>query len=194
MSEERHFEADNQLIRSLAIGDRASFRQVYLDGFPMVKRMVLAMQGTEADAYDIFQDCMSIIYLKAKDENLILKCKLTTFITSIAKRLWLKKLRTEKRQFQDHASYIYNADDRMVDSMVDLADYEVKEIQFSYLKEALLALGNPCADILKEFYIKDKSMKEIATLFNYTNPSNAKNQKHKCLKRLKKIYFELKNE
>lgn len=194
MSEDRHFEADNQLVRSLAIGDRASFRQVYLDGFPMVKRMIIAMQGTESDAYDIFQDCMSIIYLKAKDENLVLSCKLTTFITSIAKRLWLKKLTKDNRHLQDHASYIYNADDRIVDSMVDLADYELKEIQFSFLQTALEKLGNPCAEILKEFYLKDKSMKEIAEIFNYTNPDNAKNQKHKCLKRLKKIYFELKNE
>ncbi len=32
-------------------------------------------------------------------------------------------------------------------------------------------------------------MVEIAEQFGYTNADNAKNQKYKCLKRLKKIFF-----
>jgi hypothetical protein len=32
-------------------------------------------------------------------------------------------------------------------------------------------------------------MQEIAAAFGYTNADNAKNQKYKCLVRLKKIFF-----
>jgi len=32
-------------------------------------------------------------------------------------------------------------------------------------------------------------MQEIALSFGYTNADNAKNQKYKCLMRLKKIFF-----
>jgi len=191
MLEERQYEADNELLRSLAIGDRASFRSVYLEGFPIVKRMGLAMQGTEADAYDIFQDSIQIVYEKAKDGKLVLKCKLSTFITSIAKRLWLKKLSLDKRQLQDHAKYSYSATDRLVDEQVSLEAFLQKEELLKRLEVALEQLGNPCAELLQEFYLKNKSMKEIAELFNYTNSDNAKSQKHKCLKRLKKIYFEI---
>jgi hypothetical protein len=38
-------------------------------------------------------------------------------------------------------------------------------------------------------------MQEIATSFGYTNSENAKNQKYKCLMRLKKLFFsQYKNE
>jgi hypothetical protein len=42
---------------------------------------------------------------------------------------------------------------------------------------------------LEAFYIQKKSMNEIAGDFGYTNPENAKNQKYKCLIRLKKLFF-----
>jgi hypothetical protein len=34
-------------------------------------------------------------------------------------------------------------------------------------------------------------MDEIAEKFGYTNSDNAKNQKYKCLQRLKKYFFEI---
>ena len=37
--------------------------------------------------------------------------------------------------------------------------------------------------------MEKKSMEEIAKSFGYTNADNAKNQKYKCLMRLKKIFF-----
>jgi hypothetical protein len=35
-----------------------------------------------------------------------------------------------------------------------------------------------------------QSMEEITEKFGYTNADNAKNQKYKCLKRLKKVFFD----
>jgi predicted DNA-binding protein YlxM (UPF0122 family) len=55
---------------------------------------------------------------------------------------------------------------------------------------ALEGLGEPCKSIIEDFYIADLSMEEISVKFNYTNADNAKNQKYKCLQRLKKLFFE----
>ena len=56
-------------------------------------------------------------------------------------------------------------------------------------------LGEPCKSLLEAFYLKKKSMQEIAGSFGYTNSENAKNQKYKCLMRLKKLFFsQYKNE
>jgi hypothetical protein len=56
-------------------------------------------------------------------------------------------------------------------------------------------LGEPCKSLLEAFYIQKRSMQEIATGFGYTNAENAKNQKYKCLMRLKKLFFsQYKNE
>jgi hypothetical protein len=50
-------------------------------------------------------------------------------------------------------------------------------------------LGEPCRGIIKDFYVDHLNMIEIADKYGYTNADNAKNQKYKCLQRLKKIYF-----
>ncbi|MEO1653708.1 MAG: sigma-70 family RNA polymerase sigma factor, partial [Bacteroidota bacterium] len=66
---------------------------------------------------------------------------------------------------------------------------EEKEIQFNKMAEAMEKLGEPCRSILRDFYLKKMSMQEICEKMGYTNADNAKNQKYKCLQRLKKIFF-----
>ena len=58
---------------------------------------------------------------------------------------------------------------------------------------ALDEIGEPCKTLLKDFYIKNLSMKDIQEKFGYTNTDNAKTQKYKCLQRLKKIFFNTNN-
>ena len=58
--------------------------------------------------------------------------------------------------------------------------------------DALNLLGEPCKTIIEDFYINNRSMKEICENFGYTNADNAKTQKYKCLQRLKKLFFQQK--
>jgi hypothetical protein len=61
------------------------------------------------------------------------------------------------------------------------------------MHQALESLGEPCRSILKDFYLNSQSMENITEKFGYTNADNAKNQKYKCLKRLKKTFFDFYN-
>jgi len=65
------------------------------------------------------------------------------------------------------------------------------EQKYKIMDQSLLMLGEPCTTILKDFYLNKISMQEIADKMGYTNTDNAKNQKYKCLQRLKKIFFSL---
>jgi RNA polymerase sigma factor (sigma-70 family) len=71
----------------------------------------------------------------------------------------------------------------------DIKVQEEREIHFDTLNAAMEELGEPCRSLLKAFYNEDKSMQDIARIFGYTNPDNAKTQKYKCLTRLKKIFY-----
>jgi hypothetical protein len=51
-------------------------------------------------------------------------------------------------------------------------------------------MGEPCKTILEDYYIRKMSMQDISEKFGYTNAENAKNQKYKCLMRLKKLFFD----
>ncbi|MBI3482543.1 MAG: sigma-70 family RNA polymerase sigma factor, partial [Bacteroidetes bacterium] len=69
-------------------------------------------------------------------------------------------------------------------------DIEVKEKNFSAMSTSLDKLGEPCRSILEDYYLRNMTMEEITEKFGYTNSDNTKNQKYKCLQRLKKFFFE----
>ena len=64
-----------------------------------------------------------------------------------------------------------------------------KEDDLKLMNISLEELGEPCKSILYDFYIAKLKMEKIAQKMQYTNAANAKNQKYKCLQRLKKIFF-----
>lgn len=71
----------------------------------------------------------------------------------------------------------------------DLEIHEKRNAEFAIMDRAMKSLGEPCKSLLEGYYIKKKGMQELATEFGYTNADNAKNQKYKCLLRLKKLFF-----
>jgi DNA-directed RNA polymerase specialized sigma24 family protein len=71
----------------------------------------------------------------------------------------------------------------------DLEEHEKKDQEFVMLEKAIGSLGEPCKSLIEAFYIQKRNMQDIASQFGYTNADNAKNQKYKCLMRLKKIFF-----
>lgn len=71
----------------------------------------------------------------------------------------------------------------------DLEIHEKKNADFAIMERALGSLGEPCKSLIEAYYIHKKGMTEIAEEFGYTNADNAKNQKYKCLMRLKKLFF-----
>lgn len=71
----------------------------------------------------------------------------------------------------------------------DLEIHEKRNAEFAIMDRALNSLGEPCKGLLEGFYLKKMDMQELAQEFGYTNADNAKNQKYKCLMRLKKLFF-----
>ncbi|MBK7690854.1 MAG: hypothetical protein IPJ31_06970 [Bacteroidetes bacterium] len=57
---------DNLLMSSLAIGDSKAISFIYKSIYPTVEKMVFKMNGSTDDAYDVFQDAVTILYEKAK--------------------------------------------------------------------------------------------------------------------------------
>jgi len=72
----------------------------------------------------------------------------------------------------------------------EIEEHEKRNIEFEMMDKAIGSLGEPCKSLLEAYYLQKQNMQVIAANFGYTNADNAKNQKYKCLMRLKKIFFE----
>ncbi len=177
---------DSEDILGILNNSPDTLKRIYKVHFPMVLQMVLNNNGNEDDAKDIYQESIIILYNKVKAGNFELTSKLKTYIYSVCRRIWLKKLnqRNNKEcELKDIHDYL------PVEN--DLELHELRDLQFSKMEESLLMLGEPCKTIIQDFYMQNKSMQEICDKFGYTNPENAKTQKYKCLQRLKKLFFQL---
>jgi hypothetical protein len=82
-----------------------------------------------------------------------------------------------------------NAQEESVSVDIDIAEMNDKDAAFAIMDRSLNSLGEPCKSLLEGYYLNKKGMQELALEFGYTNTDNAKNQKYKCLMRLKKLFF-----
>lgn len=176
--------SDNELIAGILNDSRETLHQLYKSFFPMILQLVLSNNGTEDDAKDVFQESVIVLYDKIKARNFELSSKLKTFIYSVCRRLWLKKLNHKGRNALDIKDF---EDFIPIDD--ELGQHEAKDKQFQQMEQSLGQLGEPCRTIIEDYYLQSKSMQEISEKFGYTNADNAKTQKYKCMQRLKKIFF-----
>lgn len=164
--------------------DSKAIDTIYKENFNMVQAFILNNSGTYDDARDIFQEAIIALYQKAKMESFVLTCQLKTYVYSVSRRLWLKRL----QQMGKYTSLV-DGYEEMVPVEEDIEIHQKKNADFEIMERALGSLGEPCKSLIEAYYIQKKGMNEIADEFGYTNADNAKNQKYKCLMRLKKLFF-----
>lgn len=179
-----HIERDQELLQGFANNDDKALEIIYIDNFPMIARMVLQNNGSEDDAKDVFQEAMIVLYEKVQEGDFVLSSRLKTFLYAVCRRLWLKKLQTGSLE-----GPIYEEVEDSIPAEETLEAHEEKDLQFQKMETSMNKIGEPCKTILEDYYIHRKSMQDIAERFGYTNAENAKNQKYKCLMRLKKLFF-----
>lgn len=179
---------EQELLDLLAQGNRQATTQVYKQHGKMMMAWVQNNGGSQADAADILQEAMVVLYEKAQTPEFCLTCKIGTYLFAVGKHLWYKKL----QQRQKSPEFLQDTEGEGNPDLAyeeDVKAHEERELHYDQLDTALEQLGEPCRSLLKAFYHHDKSMTDIASDFGYTNPDNAKTQKYKCLNRLRKIFY-----
>jgi RNA polymerase sigma factor (sigma-70 family) len=175
---------DLELLDGLARNDRKAVEELYEQHYRMVQSFILNNNGSPDDARDVFQEAMILLYEKTQTGNFDLTSKLKTYVYSVCRRLWLKRL----QQLQRFGAPVESLEE-VAPVEEDLEEQERRNEAFGMMDKALNHLGEPCKSLLEAYYVHKKQMQEIAEGFGYTNADNAKNQKYKCLMRLKKLFF-----
>ncbi|MES2679270.1 MAG: sigma-70 family RNA polymerase sigma factor [Bacteroidota bacterium] len=189
MSKTRVQFTDDEFIAGLRTGSNEILNVLYKKYYNIVLKFIVNNSGTEEAARDIYQETVIVLYENAQKPGFELNCQLQTYIYSVAKRLWLKQLKKNGKTFL----FKDDAENEVVDVSNDMNEYLDKETDIEKMNQSLTELGEPCATLIKDFYVHRLSMDDIADKFGYTNSDNAKNQKYKCLQRLKKYFFDNQN-
>jgi RNA polymerase sigma factor (sigma-70 family) len=175
--------SEEEYIQGILLNDSIVLKALYKSCYPPILNFVLKNKGEEQEAKDVYQEAFIILYEKVR-EGMRLSCQIKTYLYSVSRRQWLKKLYEKNRiggRIHEMDEYI-NVEEDMVRA-------EDLENDYMNMHFSIGLLGEPCKTLITDYYVKQLSMEEIAEKFGYTNANNAKNQKYKCLQRLKKIFF-----
>lgn len=178
------YETDEAIIKGIRTNDNRALTYLYKLHFPMISHFILSNSGTDDEAKDIYQEGIIVFFENIRDNSLELSCQIKTYLYSVCRRLWLKRLAEKGRyatKIDDAENYLMLED--------EVPRHEENERQFVLMGEALEQLGEPCRTLLEDYYIHMQNMQDITDKFGYTNYDTAKTQKYKCLQRLKKIFF-----
>ena len=164
----------DQLIKGLKIRDPKTLKAIYTEFYPKVLGYIISRGGNDHDAKDVFQESIIAVYKLLEGNKLDIQEDFGSFIIGIAKRLWLKHIRSA----DIHKRYIQQSNPEETEdhpSDIELED----EIELNLIRKYILNLGEVCRNILL-WSAEGISNDEIAKRMHYKSEKTVRTKKHKC--------------
>ena len=169
--------SDDSLLSQLKKEENTAFDSLYKGCFPSVAKYIKQNTGSEQDAEDIFQEAVIVLLSKIRQPEFLLTASLKTYMFSISKNLWLKKLR-------DNRSVMVTVEDCLPDLPTD--DNETAYWNGNKLLSRLQKITANCQRILKAIFYFNEPMESLMIRMGWKNKHTASNQKYKCIEQLRR--------
>ena len=146
-----------------------------------VKKAVAKMGAQDSDIKDTYQDAIVIFDRNVRNGKFRGDSTIVTYITGIAKWLWLGQQRKLRRMKSTDQIEIYDGiEDSNAEELVEVEERK------HHLRRLLDKMDDKCNGLLK-MYMLNLSMKEIAEKRGFTKVQSAKNAVHRCREKLRTI-------
>lgn len=174
---------DKFLMQGLRKKQKLCCQYFYREYFPMVLSYVERNKGSRSDAEDVFQDALTILYLRLREGKLKLKCSLKTYFFSICRHVWLKRLCRRNRELlsENMEAHEEPASYAVQDPYINEEKLEMNRL----LQEHFLSIPEDCQKLLS-MYLRKIPLKEIAEYMGLKSEDYAKSRKYLCKNMLRK--------
>jgi RNA polymerase sigma factor (sigma-70 family) len=177
-------EEEERLIEGLKKEQPWAYKQLYRACYRMVAAYVTRNSGSNDDARDLFQEVLLILVDKVRKPGFELKegAKLSTFLFSIARNIWLMELRKRKKMptvEPDPEMGLENIPD-------DASDHEFGDMKALVVSRLFEKIAEDCYRLLLAFYYKKTPLIEIAENMNYTEKF-VRVKKTRCMNALREM-------
>ena len=178
--------SDAEIIELIKKGDPRGLNTAY-EAFrsEFVHWLMKFQRCDNEEAREYYQASILIVYDNIHAGKLdTLRSSLKTYLFGIGKNLvWQHYRNTQRQQAIGAEFYLQNYLQPEDD------DGKGAEMNLDIISNNFNQLGEPCHELLEQYYFHRKSMDEICASMGYKNPETAKNQKYKCMERLRKMSF-----
>ena len=90
---------------------------------------------------------------------------------------WLRRRKKESEFIETKENFYDN---------ISTEYYKEEPDVYQQVSNAINSLGDPCKELLELYYFGNFSWKKIASHLGYASAASARNQKYKCLERIRK--------
>ncbi|NLR58208.1 sigma-70 family RNA polymerase sigma factor [Chitinophaga polysaccharea] len=172
---------DNTLLSRLRSDDNTAFGVLYEHYFPSIATYIIYNGGKTEDAEDIFQEALIVLRHKIRQPDFFLTATIKTYLFSIARNLWLKRLRDNKLM-----------------PVADISIYHWETTSFSItlhpekskdekVQSWISRITGHCQRILRAIFFYREPMEVLIKKMGWKNKHTAANQQYKCIQQVKKI-------
>lgn len=176
---------DQHFIEAIRNNDAVVLRRLIAECYPPVEGWICQNAGNIEDAKDIFGDALEAVCRKLHSGDQIeLTARFSTFIFSICRNQWLKRLRRKKTE-----NRVRNYDSVVLNLETDPWDEALEESErMKFFREKLGVLGESCRRLLELVWSDTKlSMDDVTTALGFASANYTSKRKHECIEKLKQI-------
>ena len=174
---------NSDIISGIRQGRKEVLEEVYKQNrLPFIEWLSKTQQIPIDEATEIYQQTIVVFYENIMNGKLIeLKSNIKTYLFAIGKNKVseYRRKRAKKTTIADY--HVYKDEDN-----IEEKDKQEKMIELS--KKCLELIGDPCRKLLELYYYHKRSMSQIANELGYKNENSTKNQKYKCLEKLRVMF------
>ncbi len=178
---------DAALQERLRQDDKKALEVVYLKNRSYVMGYFRKYRSINSQLEDIYQDSIIDLYQNFVTRQLFLdKGNIRAYLLAIVKKKISKALKDKNQAGNLDAASAY-------DTKYHLLETETTSREQELLTSHYQKLGKKCQQLLKLFYYRGLSIKEIRTQANYKDDNTVKSSKSRCLKQLKALISQSQN-
>ena len=177
-----------QILDGIVNNNSFIIHKVYKKFFVVVRKYIQSQGGREADAKDVFQDGIMVIYEQRKNKNLVINHDFGTYLFSVCKHIWLNRLRAEKKMvLKEYDSLIYELEKQGWNEIIkNTEETSYKEYRARIYQENFEKMSEECRKLLK-MTAEGLSVKEITLRFGYKSEGFTYKKRSICKARLMKL-------
>ena len=168
--------SDEDIILGLRKRDNQVIGFIYKNNFSKVSSLITNNNGSDDDSEDVFQEALIVIFKRLRDEpDFELSSTFSTYLYSIARLIWLKKLRdtrkmevTElKREMEEYIEF---------EEPPPVAD---KDLRLAVYQRNLKLIPEDCQKILT-LTAQDVAARDIAEKLGFRSDTYVRKRRHFC--------------
>ncbi|NOY49961.1 MAG: sigma-70 family RNA polymerase sigma factor [Chlorobi bacterium] len=177
-----------QILNGIVNNNSFIIQKVYKKFFVIVRKYIQNHGGREADAKDVFQDGIMVIYEQHKNQQLKLKNEFGTYLFAICRNIWLNQKRAESKMvLKEYSSLTSELEKKGWNDLIKRSEeISFKESRARIYQSNFEKLSEECRKLLK-LTADGLSVQEITLRFGYKSEGFTYKKRSICKGRLVKL-------